>query len=129
MQRRPILHSSYDSVKTMPRRRTKYNYINPVLHVLLITIMAPVGQEILETCEEKSSKPFGSKMRQLSLEINQSSSSTERVHGHLRVFPIPSQEGLGPSQVGLGHSPFFKHLRSPGIDFARLCSLTSRYVK
>ncbi len=42
--------------------------------------MAPVGQKRLEVCEEKSSKPYGSKMRQLSVEINHSCSRTQRVH-------------------------------------------------
>ena len=51
--------------------------LNRVLRVF--TVMAPVGQKILELCKEKSSKHFGSQMRQLSLEINHSCSSTRRV--------------------------------------------------
>ncbi len=42
--------------------------------------MVPVGQKIIDLCEEKSSKPFGSKMRQLSLEIHRSCSNIRRVH-------------------------------------------------
>ncbi len=41
------------------------------------TVMAPVRQKICELCEEKSSKPFDSKMRQLPWEIN-----------HFAVFTI-----------------------------------------
>jgi hypothetical protein len=43
------------------------------------TVMAPVRQKIRELCEKKSSKHLESEMRQLSLEINHSCSSTQRV--------------------------------------------------
>jgi hypothetical protein len=42
--------------------------------------MGPVGQKRLEMCDENSSKSYGSKMRQLSLEINHWCSRTQRVH-------------------------------------------------
>jgi len=42
--------------------------------------MAHDVQKILELCEEKSSKPFGSKVPQLSLEINHSCSGCRCVH-------------------------------------------------
>jgi hypothetical protein len=42
--------------------------------------MTPEGQKILELCKEKSSKPFGSKMRQYSLEIIHSCTSIRSVH-------------------------------------------------
>jgi len=48
--------------------------------VYVLQFFSPVGQKIHELREKKSSKPFGSKMRQLSLEINQWCSSTHRVH-------------------------------------------------
>ncbi len=49
------------------------------------TVMVPVGQKILELCQDKSSKPFGSKMRQLYLEINHSCSSTPASPHHFRL--------------------------------------------
>jgi hypothetical protein len=59
--------------------------------------MVPEGHKILELGEEKSSKPFGSKMRQLSKEINHSFSSSRCV---LIIFQS-SQE----------HNNGLKHLR------------------
>ncbi len=65
-------------MKTLWRSRYVVILFNRV--IIRFTIMALVRQKIRELCEEKSSKPWESKMRKLSLERNHLCSSTQRVH-------------------------------------------------